>query len=235
MPVITINGQIGSGVREIGPLVAQYLGVDYVDRLILAEAGRRVGASVAAMSEKEQRVPPVRQRLTRLLQAALERSAATGGAGDPFFQPSVDALMINPYPEASRNEPITHAQDLDNQRFVDVVSQVIRDLASDNNVVILGRASNLVLKDWPGGLHVGGVAPLEYRIETMMRREGVNKEAAEKMVLEQERSQTAYVRRFYKTDVLDPMNFHMVINVAALGTEAAARVVVEAANQRARG
>lgn len=235
MPVVTVNGQIGSGAREIGPLIAQYLGVDYVDRLVLAEAGRRVGASVAAMAEKEQRVPPVRQRLTRLLQAALERSAATGGAGDPFFQPSVDALMINPYPEASRNEPITHAQELDDQRFGDVVSQVIRDLASDNNVVILGRASNLVLKDWPGALHVCAVAPLEYRIETMMRREGVNKEAAEKMVLEQERSQTVYVRRFYKTDVLDPMNYHMIINVAALGTEAAARVVVEAANQRARG
>lgn len=235
MPVVTINGQIGSGAREIGPIVAQILGVDYVDRLVLAEAGRRVGASVAALAEKEQRVTPFRQRVARLLQAALERSAATGSAGDPFFQPSVDALMLSPYPETTRTEPITQAQELDDRRFVEVVGEVVKDLAADNNVVILGRASNLVLKGWPGSLHVCTVAPVAYCVETMMRREGVTREVAEKLVAEQERGRTSYFRRFYKAEPLDPLNYHLIINVADFGTDAAARMIVEASNLRAKG
>ncbi|MBM3945929.1 MAG: cytidylate kinase-like family protein [SAR202 cluster bacterium] len=235
MPVVTINGQIGSGAREIGPVVAQSLGVDYVDRLVLAEAGRRVGASVAALAEKEQRLVPLRQRVSRLLQAALERSASSGGAGDPFFQPSLEALTLSPYPETTRGEPITQAQELDDQRFMEAVSQVIKDLAADNNVVILGRASSLVLKGWPGALHVSTIATTEYCVETMMRREGITKDAATKLVTEQERGRISYFRRFYKADPVAPFLYHLTINVPEIGIDAAARIIVEAANLRAKG
>ncbi|MBI2935334.1 MAG: cytidylate kinase family protein, partial [Chloroflexi bacterium] len=68
MPVITINGKIGSGVREIGSLVARILNIDYVDRLVLSEASKRIGATVAALAEKEARITPFRQRLGRVLQ-----------------------------------------------------------------------------------------------------------------------------------------------------------------------
>ena len=37
MPVITINGPVGSGAFEVGQLVAQELSLNYVDRLVLAK------------------------------------------------------------------------------------------------------------------------------------------------------------------------------------------------------
>ena len=53
MPVITINGVIGSGTLEIGHLVAQNLGINYVDRYIFSEAARLVGSPIGQLIEKE--------------------------------------------------------------------------------------------------------------------------------------------------------------------------------------
>jgi cytidylate kinase len=63
MPVITINGPVGSGAIEVGQLVAQQLSLNYVDRLVFAEAAKLVRAPVGALLDKEQRV----DRLVRFL------------------------------------------------------------------------------------------------------------------------------------------------------------------------
>ena len=63
MPVITINGPVGSGAIEVGQLVAQQLNLSYVDRLILAEAAKLVRAPVGALLDKEQQVDRFRDRL----------------------------------------------------------------------------------------------------------------------------------------------------------------------------
>src|SRR5918996_717146 len=75
MPVITINGPVGSGAMEVGQLVAQQLNLNYVDRLVLAEAAKLVHAPVGALLDKEQRVDRFRGRLAYFLQTVLERSA----------------------------------------------------------------------------------------------------------------------------------------------------------------
>ncbi|MDE2968988.1 MAG: cytidylate kinase family protein, partial [Chloroflexota bacterium] len=54
MTVITLNGQLGGAAREVGMEVARILEIDYVDRVLLAEAAKRVGAPVAALEEKEE-------------------------------------------------------------------------------------------------------------------------------------------------------------------------------------
>ena len=41
MAVITMGGLAGGGARSLGPIVAQRLGADYVDRLILSDGALR--------------------------------------------------------------------------------------------------------------------------------------------------------------------------------------------------
>ena len=53
MAIITIGGLTGSGGRHIGKAVAEKLGFDYIDRLILSEAAKQIGSTVQAMQEKE--------------------------------------------------------------------------------------------------------------------------------------------------------------------------------------
>ena len=50
MAVVTVNGEYGSRARESGERVAQLLDANYVDRLILTEAAKRMGATVEALA-----------------------------------------------------------------------------------------------------------------------------------------------------------------------------------------
>ena len=92
MSIVTLSGLTGGGARRLGPGIAQRLGADYVDRLILTNAARRAGATVAALHEREERPPTRRERFTGMLQRVLERGAVTGAAGDPYFGPSTVSL-----------------------------------------------------------------------------------------------------------------------------------------------
>ncbi len=101
MPVITINGPVGSGAIEVGQLLAQQLNLNYVDRLVLAEAAKLVRAPVGALLDKEQRVNRFRDRLAYFLQTMLERSALYSDAGEPYFGPTIERLPGIP-PQPSR-------------------------------------------------------------------------------------------------------------------------------------
>jgi hypothetical protein len=80
MTVVTTNGPGGSGSREIGIEVARRLDCNYVDRLILAEAAKRLGAMVEVVAARGQRPVSRGDRIVRFLQTIMERSAGAGAA-----------------------------------------------------------------------------------------------------------------------------------------------------------
>lgn len=228
MPVITVNGPIGS-VGAVATRTAEVLGLDYVDRLILAEAGKRVGVPVAALAEKEERLPSFRDRVAKMLQRALERSAVAGSGGDPFFGTGVDSLLVRPYPEVSETPT------LDDQRYLQVISEVVKDLAKAGNVVIVGRASNIILRDLPGAFHVGTVAPLKYRVKVIIEREHMEAAAAERYVLNAERARLAFVKHHFKVSAEDPLTYHAIFNVARADKEVIARTIAQMASALEKG
>lgn len=233
MTVITLNGQLGGAAREVGMEVARILEIDYVDRIILAEAAKRVGAPIAALEEKEEEDHSLGSRLTRLIQVAFERSAYSGNGGDPFFGTGVDTLLARPYPEGEAEEEAaapaaTATRLIDDSQFFQVLSAVMKDLASTGNVLIMGRGGNMVLKDDPSALHVGVVAPIEFRIDTAMRRNNMDRADAERYVMIEERARVSFYRRHFKAHPDDPHLYHMMVNPATLGVERAASVVAHA-------
>ncbi|MDE2899469.1 MAG: cytidylate kinase-like family protein [Chloroflexota bacterium] len=233
MTVITLNGQLGGAAREVGMEVARILEIDYVDRVLLAEAAKRVGAPVAALEEKEEEDHSLGSRLTRLIQIAFERSAYSGDGGDPFFGTGVDTLLARPYPEGESPEetpaaPSAPTRLIDDSQFFQVLRAVMTDLAEAGNVLIMGRGGNMVLKDQPGALHVGVVAPLEFRIDLTMRNNDMERADAERYVMMEERARVSFFRRHFKAHPDDPHLYHMMVNPATLGIERAAQVVARA-------
>ena len=97
MPIITITGLVGSGTAEIGAEVARSLGIDYVDRMILAEAAKKMGTTVAAVAERTERTPKLGDRVAGFVRNVLERSAMAGGGADPYFGGGLDALLVREY------------------------------------------------------------------------------------------------------------------------------------------
>ena len=55
MAVVTLGGLTGGGGRLLGPMVAERLASDYVDRIILTKAAREIGSTVEALHQREQR------------------------------------------------------------------------------------------------------------------------------------------------------------------------------------
>ncbi len=233
MPVITINGPSGSGAVTIGQMVSQQLELSFVDRMVTVEAARIVGKPVGALVDKEQRVVRFRDRLGQFLQNMLERSAMSGVSGEPYFGRGLDSLPPETYAELAGETSAT-AVKVNDKDFIDATTKVLKDLYQKGNVVIIGRGANIILTDIPGVMHVGLMAPLEVRVQTLMQREHMERDEAQVYVDELERARVAYFQKFFKVSPNEPTLYHMMLNMDKMEPKTAADVVSHAAGDLGR-
>jgi len=113
----------------------------------------------------------------------------------------------------------------DRKAYCAAISQIMNELADADNVVILGRAGQVVLADHPYALHVRIVAPVAIRIERIVRQMQVTPEAALLQVDASDQHRRDYLRRFYKQDWDDPALYDLTINTAHLSTSAVADII----------
>ena len=230
MAVVTVSGQAGSAAREVGRLIAQRLGIDYVDQEILVQAAQALGVPVESVVSHDERTASLGERLASMLRRFLEQSA-TAGAADPMLgSGGLDVLLGRTYGEAAAGEGL---QEVSEERYITTLSGIIRDLAAHGNVLIIGRGSQVILKDWPGALHILLVAPLEQRIQYVASREGLPPEEAAKRVHDGDKGRLAFHHKLFKVNVDDPALYHLTLNTTRLTPEEAAQVASDAARQLA--
>jgi cytidylate kinase len=66
-----------------------------------------------------------------------------------------------------------------------------------------------------------------------MELEGVDRETAERHLVETDRAREAYVRHFYGADPEDPRLYHLVLDSTALALDACVELIALAARARA--
>ena len=233
MAVVTIQGQIGSGGQEVGLRVANLLNYDYIDRLIFAQAARLLGATVQAVANKEHEVRTTKDRMASFIHNLLERSAMAGAGSEPYFGPGIEVLLSKDYYSQNEQDPITTSSELDIKKFVDATTIVIKELAEKNNVVILGRGGNMILRDYPNSLHVDVIAPIERRIQTIMTREHLDETNARTFVENHEAARITFFKKAFDVNPLDSNLYHMILNMDNLKTETAAEIVAHATQDMA--
>jgi cytidylate kinase len=113
-------------------------------------------------------------------------------------------------------------------RMVKLISETILQLASMGNVIIVGRGANIVTAKMPHVLHVRLVAPLEDRIERVCHEYNKTPEEARRYCLEEDPARTRYIKTYFKTDINDPVNYHLVINTSRIGFDDAAKLIGDA-------
>ena len=228
MPVITINGPIGCGAVTIGQMVAEQLEMNFVDRMIFTEASRIVGTPVGALIAKEQRVDRFRDRLGRFVQTMLERSAMSGVSGEPYFGRGIENLPPETYMDLT-SEGGGASHKLDDKVFIEAMTKVVKDIHNKGNAVIIGRGANQILADAAHTLHVGLLAPMEVRVQTLVDREHFEREEAEIHVVELERARQDFVHKFWKVHPNDAQHYHMMLNMGKMNPKTAAEVIAHAA------
>ena len=229
MPVITLTGPIGSGGPEVGSEVSRRLAVDFVDRMILAEAAKKMGTTVAAVADRTERPPSLGDRFAGFVRTVLERSALAGGGADPYFGGGLDALLVREYRDFPEEEEA--ADDVQSDaKLLSVTTSVIQEIAASNNVVIAGRGANMILEGRPGTLHVALTSSLERRVERIMERVSLDRPEADRYVAENDKGRNAYFQRFFKVQPEDMRHYHMSINTDWIDDTRAADIVIAAAN-----
>jgi cytidylate kinase len=205
MTLITISASYGAGGSEIGPLLAERLGVPFLDRTIPVVVAERLAVPLAEALARDQLVSSV---LNRVL-------AGFAGAGAGYGIPAV-------------------AHTVAATSYVQMTEQVINEHAADGAAIILGRACSVVLRDDPRALHVRLDGPPERRLLQAMRIDDVDRETAERRLRETDRARDAYVRHFYNADVHDPHLYHLMIDSTVIQLDACVELIDVAARSLTR-
>ncbi|MDA1188368.1 MAG: cytidylate kinase-like family protein [Chloroflexi bacterium] len=235
MAIVTIGGLTGSGGRQLGQLVAEKLDADYVDRLILTRAAKQAGATVEALHQREQRPPTTGERFSRFLQRVLERSAMSGAGADPYFGPGAMAFLTQEYEDVPQ-PTITRGHELEDDKYIAVMRDVVKNLAESGNVVVVGRGGAIILKDMPNVLRIGVAATPKDRVARIVEREKVKEEDAKKIVTDRDRARAFYFKRFFGIEnSSDPNLYHMSLNTSQMTLDYAAEAIIAAAKALEEG
>jgi cytidylate kinase len=116
------------------------------------------------------------------------------------------------------------------QAYRIAVEQIMEELAAEGNVVIQGRAGQIILKDRADTLHVRIVAPKTLRVERIAKKLDITREQALAQVEASDRYRANYLRRFYKARWDDPSLYHLVLNTAYLTPQQAVAIICQAAS-----
>jgi cytidylate kinase len=222
-----MSGNIASGAREVGLLVARELGVDFVDQQLMVHAAQRCGVTVGSMAERDERRASFKERMSGLFRTFLERSAASGA--DPLSGATgLEVILSRSYAEMGEDEE----PQVSDKLYLDTMTSIITELADNGAIVLLGRGSQMILKDVPAALHVLCIAPQKLRAYRLAERDGMGLDAAAKRTAESDRGRSAFYRKFWKVDVEDPRLYDLTVDTSRLSFEATAEVVVAAARAK---
>jgi cytidylate kinase len=205
MPVVTISASYGAGGSQVGPRLAERLGVPFVDRAIPVVVAERLAVPLSDALRHDEAVRSVLERL--LVRFAPAAQAFSGAAPPPEL--------------------------LDERTYLQATEEVIRERARRGEAVILGRAAAVVLQDDPRALHVRLDGPDDLRLEQAMALEGADRETAHRHMRETDRAREAYVQQFYGVDARDVALYHLVIDSTAISLDACVDLIARAAADRA--
>lgn len=204
MPFITISRMYGSGGSEVAQLVADALGWSLLDNAVVDAVAQRLGLPRAEVSEQEERVPSI-----------VERLAAALSLGSPETMP--------PLPAAAAETP--------EERIVAVTGRVIEEAVQTGPAVFVGRGAQCLLAEREDAFHVYCYAGREWLVQHAITYRGIRAEDADRIVTERNKQREAYVKRHWNRNWRGVENYHMCLNTGWLGIQGAAEHIVAAARK----
>ena len=229
MTVITLSRQIGAHGEEIARAVAESLSLRLVDAATIFKAAHEAGVPDAALAEMElQEERGLANEVLKALRAMPGLPGVPTGAepaAEETPQPERHPLQ---FPWVGLFTAVAPPLSVAFDRYVRMVGLVVRRLARDDNVLLLGRGGQVLLRNHPGVLHVQVVAPLAMRVEVVMARLNLSKREAQNRVRSSDHARSDYLRRYHDVDWLDPTLYDLAINTGRITVATAAQLIVDA-------
>jgi len=113
--------------------------------------------------------------------------------------------------------------------FCRETERLLIEAADAGDVVVLGRAGAIVLRDRLGTFHVRLDGPAEPRLLQAMRLEEIDEDEARRRQRNSDRARMEYVKHFYRADPRDARHYHMVLDSTAVPLPTCVELIVTAA------
>ena len=196
--VITINREAGSGGKEIAEKLGELLGVKVYGKEILAT---------------------IREKYN-LTEEDVEKIKAT--------KPGWWADFCRFYKQFGTTAAIAYESfEVDSKQLYQEEEQLLKDLASQESCIIVGRTGFHIFKDNPDAMRLLIIADPECRVKRLMERQNVDEQGAREIMERADKARENYTKSFAGTSRYDARNYDMVINVSSFSTDQVARFLAE--------
>jgi cytidylate kinase len=121
--------------------------------------------------------------------------------------------------------------DAETRHYITILQTTLLEFAEADNVVLMGRGGQWLLRGIPHVLRVRLIAPFEHRVRQWVKRsveltgETPNQRAAANFVRRDDSEKKGRMRYLYEVDVDDPALYEIVVNTEKLPYDAAAQMV----------
>ena len=197
--IITINRENGSGGREIARRLGEMLGLKVYDKSILEEL-------VQKFNLNKEEIERIRAQKTNLWSDFCQFYRQFSAAGNSY-----------------QNED----RKITSRELYYAEAQIMRNLASQESCIIVGRSGFHVFKDNPDALSIFIIANREARIKRIAQNEGVDEKTAAKLIEKTDAARDNFTKTFAGTSRYDARNYDITLNVSRFSTEAIAAFLAE--------
>lgn len=202
MSVVTISRELGSRGTRIAEAVGTALGAACINKEVLAEMAKQAGVTVEVIIEAEEKL------MTRA--GVVSQEMRSLFSADP----------------SNRSRP------MDQKTYVQQMTNAIRTLAHQGNVIFIGRGAQLILETHPMALHVHIYAAPEVRAGRIQRRRDMAQIDTAKRIIQlaDEQRRSWYQRFFASADWKNSHHYHLMLDTGRIPEELAVELIVRAAN-----
>ncbi len=124
-------------------------------------------------------------------------------------------------------EGLLRGKYLDEHDYFLYLMRSVLAIAHHGESVIVGRGANLIL-GLKNGFHIRVVAPMEKRIENLMKYENLSEAEAKKEIKLKDKERKDFIRIFFERDIGAPSSYDMVLNSANFEMEEALQLTLKA-------
>jgi cytidylate kinase len=113
------------------------------------------------------------------------------------------------------------------KKMIKTVIKVIHKFGAEGNKIIVGRAANIICADIPNSLHIRIDAPLDWRIDQVVKCKNCPREEAINSIKTTEKNRRNF-RKTIKKDIHEKNNYDLIINQATFSQDEIIDIIIKA-------
>ena len=127
--------------------------------------------------------------------------------------------------------------DAETRRYITVIQTALYEFAENDNVVLMGRGGQWLLRGIPHTIRVRVMAPFDLRVKRLAKKlagqmgEQTNQRTVVDMVRRDDAEKLGRLRYLYEVDIRDSSLYDVVVNTEKLPAEAAVEVIAAVAKR----